>query len=169
MTAPTAKVHPAQLAMTRRTWRRLIRELALRGHGTREAGAFLLARAGDAQRHVAAVAYYDDLDPKSLTGGITFSREGFARLDEVCRERYLAVVCDVHTHPTSWVAQSETDRTNPMVRMAGHVAVIVPNYALGRIQPHDTGVHIYEGSHRWTSRYGTDASALLALTWRSRR
>lgn len=154
--------------MTRRAWSRLIRELARRGHGNREAGAFLLARAEDSRRRVVAVAYYDNLDPNSLRGNIAFSRDGFARLNDLCRERGLAVVTDVHTHQTGWVSQSETDRTNPMVRIAGHVAVIVPNYARGRIRPNDTGVHIYEGNHRWTSRYGRGASEVLTLTWWSK-
>lgn len=153
------------LSMTRRTWRRLIGELARRGRGNREAGAFLLARPGDPSRRVIEAAFFDNLDPHSLRGNITFSRNGFARLTDLCRERDLAVVADVHTHPTARVSQSETDRTNPMVRIAGHVAVIVPNYGRGRIRPTDTGVHIYEGNHRWTSLYGPDASDTLALTW----
>jgi hypothetical protein len=154
--------------MTRSVWRRLIGSLADRGRGTREAGAFLLGLPADKRRRVVTVAFYDDLDPNSLRGNIAFSRDGFASLNDLCRQQGLAVLADVHTHPTRWVAQSETDRTNPMVRIAGHVALIIPNYARGRIRPHDTGVHIYEGNHRWVSRFGRDASDLLTLTWWSK-
>jgi hypothetical protein len=167
VTAASSNTSTAGLSMTRRAWWRLIRELARRGHGNRESGAFLLARAGEGHRRVVEVAYYDDLDPDSLRGNITFSRDGFARLNDLCRER-LAVAADVHTHPTDWISQSETDRTNPMVRIAGHVAVIVPNYARGRIRPSDTGVHLYEGNHRWTSRHGRGVSEVLTLTWWSK-
>jgi len=164
-----ATIGTTRILLTRRTWRRLIRQLAHRGRGTREAGAFLLSRVGDDRRRVIAVAFYDDLDPNSLTGNITFSRDGFARLNDLCRQRGLVVVADVHTHPTSWVSQSDTDRTNPMVRVAGHVAIIVPNYAHGRIRPRDTGVHVYDGNHSWAARYGPDASDVVTVTWWSSR
>jgi proteasome lid subunit RPN8/RPN11 len=164
----TLSTSAAPLSLTPRTWRRLMRQLARRGRGTRESGALLLAPSDEPLR-VVALAFYDDLDPSSLWGGITFSREGFARLADLCRERRLVVVADVHTHPGGRVAQSPTDRTNPMVAIAGHVAIVVPNYARGRISPRDVGVHVYEGDHRWTSRYGADSATVLVLTgWRRR-
>ena len=79
-------------------------ELARRGTGERETGAFLLARAGhprDGSRRpqVVSVAYYDDLDPGCLTGGITFTADGYTALATLCRRDGLQVAADIHTHP----------------------------------------------------------------------
>jgi proteasome lid subunit RPN8/RPN11 len=147
-------------------WNNLLVELSARGAGTRESAAFLLVPKGDtavATEVVTEIAYLDDLDATCLTGGITFSADGQSKLLALCRVRALKVVADVHTHPGPWVDQSRIDAAHPMVAVAGHVALIVPNY--GQHQPHleDVGVHIYLGDGRWDSTFGPGVRNLIEL------
>lgn len=145
-------------------WRALVAELGRRGRGDRESGAFLLApRQGHRARTVAQVVYFDDVDPESLTGGITMHSSGFEALWAICSEQNLRVIGDVHTHPSAWVDQSGTDRDNPMIATAGHVAIIVPNLALQPITAADCGVHVYHGAHRWTNTFNNGAARLLYI------
>ena len=154
-----------RLTISRRVWRRLVRELAARGRGERESGAFLLARTGRAPRRVAATVYFDDLDPAALNGAISIRGAAFARLWDICAERGMRVVGDVHTHPGSGVAQSDIDAANPMVARRGHVAIILPYFARGAPVPADAGVHVYQGDRSWTSAFGEDAVVLERRTW----
>lgn len=151
--------------ISRWRWRRLIRELARRGRGTRESGAFLLARTAKAPRRVVDVVYFDDLDPGALNGAISIRGEAFGPLWDHCRENGFRVIADVHTHPGPGVAQSSIDRTNPMVARRGHVGIILPRLAQQRPTPTEAGVHVYEGSHRWRSAFDKDAARLLRRTW----
>ena len=150
----------------------LVIELARRGDGVRESGAFLLAKAtpepqaasGEAWREVTSVAYYDDLDPDSLTGGITFGADGYTALGVLCRTHRLHVVGDIHTHPRGWVDQSSTDATHPMCALPGHIAVIAPGYAQGVVSPSDLGAHVFSGAGKWTSYFNDDVTTVLRLS-----
>lgn len=149
----------------------LIAELARRGDGRRESGAFLLTARQNPQRlpqSVTAVAYYDDLDPASLTGMITFGADGYTALAARCRRDGLRVVADIHTHPGRRVAQSLTDATHPMLAVDGHVALIAPHYAHHVTAAADLGVHVREHG-RWTSSYGPQAAALVCIRRRTLR
>lgn len=139
-------------------------ELARRGRGEREAGAFLLARLERRPRRVAEVVYYDDLDPNCLVGSIDLDGAAFARLWALCEERGLRVIADVHTHPGPGVAQSPTDAGHPIVAKRGHLAIIAPDLAQGRPAPRECGVHLYEGGHRWRSHLPPAGAALLRRT-----
>jgi proteasome lid subunit RPN8/RPN11 len=146
-------------------WRWLVTELARRGRGERESGAFLLARTERSPRRVADVVFFDDLDPAALNGAISIRGEAFARLWEICEQRGMRVIADVHTHPGAGVRQSPTDAANPMVARSGHVAIIVPNFGNGSPRPHQVGFHIYEGDRTWRSEFGRQAATLLEVTW----
>lgn len=131
-------------------WRRLVGRLRERGrNATRESGAFLLGRNdGDAARIVDFVLY-DDLDPHSLdTGIVRFDGRYFGELWDICKRRGLSVVADVHVHPGA-VYQSESDRQYPMISVAGHVALILPNFAFGSMRAHSVGIYRYLGGKRW--------------------
>jgi proteasome lid subunit RPN8/RPN11 len=147
----------AALRIRRRQWEALVRELRRRGRGNRESGAFLLGAFSGDGRTVTRVVFFDDLDAKSLRGGIALSGLAFSKLWDICDDEGLRVLGDVHTHPSDWVAQSDTDSSNPMVARAGHVAVIVPDFAFGRVMPTMAGVHIYDG-RGWASSFGGDAA-----------
>jgi proteasome lid subunit RPN8/RPN11 len=154
---------PLSIRISRWRWRRLIAELARRGRGERESGAFLLAR--PAGRRVAGFVFFDDLDPDALTGAISIRGEAFGRLWAICAERGMRVIADVHTHPGSGVAQSHVDAANPMIAKCGHLGIIVPQFAQHSRDPRDAGVHVYRGDHRWTSAFGDDAVTLVRRTW----
>jgi hypothetical protein len=112
---------------------------------------------------VAAVAYYDDLDPSSLTGGITFGAGGYAALNARCRAERLRVVGDIHTHPRRWVGQSGIDAAHPMSATKGHIAIIAPNYGRGRIRLSDLGLHVFNAPG-WTSYFYRDVEGVIAAT-----
>jgi hypothetical protein len=110
------------------------------------------------------VAYYDDLDPRSLTGGITFSANGYTALATRCRTDRVRVVGDIHAHPGPNVRQSAMDAAHPMSALPGHIALVVPDFAQGKIRTDRLGAHLYLGSGTWTSRYGADVMSLVRVT-----
>jgi len=75
----------------------------------------------------------------------------FAKLWALCREHQLTVVGDIHTH-SGRAIQSQADRTNPMVARAGHVAIIIPNFAVAPISSQEMGIYEYRGEHQWHDR-----------------
>ena len=154
---------PPELLFRGDTWPSLVDGLAERGEGRRESGAFLLGQSRDGRAVVTSLAFYDDLDPNCLTGGISFASEGYGRLWDLCEARGERVVADANTHPGRGVKQSELDRTHPMISMAGHVALIFPNYAQGEISPHQVGVHDYLGNGNWRTSTGAAAGARIAV------
>lgn len=148
------------LTIERRLWEDLLAELSERGAGERESGAFLLGLApvNGQPRCVVDVVYFDELDPMSLTGGISFSGTAYGKLWDECAARDLEVVADVHTHPGRWVGQSEIDRAHPMLVRSQHVALIVPDFAQRIVAAREVGVHEYLGDGRWRSSLGTEAA-----------
>src|SRR5437763_809190 len=95
-----ASERPRLLLVPVLLWVRLVWNLHRRGQGRRESGAFLLGVRGEGRDKVKAFALYDDLDPHALdTGIVVFRGGGYAALWNLCRQRRLAVVGDVHTHP----------------------------------------------------------------------
>jgi len=130
-------------------WWQLVQQLRKRGNGERESGAFILGKPNC--RRASCFACYDDLDEAALLSGIiTFHARGFARLWDICQERNLRVLADVHTHPSDWTGQSESDRTHPMVAQSGHFAIILPNFARGNSRSlRGAGIYEYLSDHRW--------------------
>jgi hypothetical protein len=155
--------HDVQISRLR--WWRLLQELARRGRGTRESGAFLLARTDRSPRRVADWIFFDDLDADALNGAISIRGEAFGRLWAICAQRGMRVIADVHTHPGTAVAQSHIDAANPMVARRGHVGIIVPSFAQRSWDPRDVGFHVYRGDRTWTSAFGDEAATLLRRTW----
>jgi hypothetical protein len=142
-----------------------MRQLAERGEGRRESGAFLLARSGWRGDRVIDWILFDDLDPDSLNGSVSIRGEAFSRLWATCRERGVKVIADVHTHPARGVGQSSIDQANPMVARRGHVGLIVPSFARGRVRPRDVGFHVYRGDRSWDAFHRKAAAERLRLTW----
>lgn len=154
-----------RLACRSALWRAGLAELARRGAGEHESGAFLLGvqrKAGRARRRVVhRFVYYDDLDPHCLeTGIVVFDGRGYAPLWSLCRETRLQVVADVHTHPGE-ARQSGADRCNPMIATRGHVAIIVPNFAQRAIEAASLGIYEYLGSHEWIDHSGPKAGQIF--------
>jgi proteasome lid subunit RPN8/RPN11 len=153
------------ISISRRRWKRLVRQLAERGEGRRESGAFLLAKPGKRNRRVVGWVLFDDLDPESLNGSVSIRGQAFARLWSICRERGMKVIADVHTHPGRGVGQSSIDAANPMVAQRGHVGLIVPSFARGRVRTRDVGFHVYRGDRSWDAFHEDEAAERLRLTW----
>ena len=139
-----------RLSCPRRVWRQGLTEIGSRGEGRHESGAFLLGYREGVRGRVVRFAYYDDLDPTCLDSGIViFDGAAFGPLWDLCRRTGLKVLADLHTHGGPGpVRQSELDRDNPMIAQPGHVALIVPNFAMD-FRMKDVGVYEYLGSHRW--------------------
>lgn len=152
------------LEMPAALWTSLIVHLRQQGGGVRESGAFLLGHKNHAGRVATRLLPYEQLHADALQGDyVQLDAASFAKLWEVCLAEGLSVVADVHTHPAG-PGQSRSDRTNPMVALKGHIALIVPRFATGNPCPRDLGLYVYEGNHRWTSHSRSDVERLLRLT-----
>ena len=145
-------------------WRRLLAKLRDRGRrASRESGAFLLGlRDGEAAR-VTDFVLYDDLDPLALESGIVrFDGRYFGELWEICRSRQLRVVADVHVHPGS-SGQSDSDRAHPMISRAGHIALILPEFARPPICMRRIGIYRYLGNKEWSAVPALDRKTFLHI------
>jgi len=145
------------IRISRRSWRSLVAELATRGGGRRESGAALLAKQ-DEPTMVTRIVYFDDVDGRSLRGGIDVRFEGMVALTDICRRDGLTVIADAHTHPGIWVGQSRIDQAHPMVALPGHIALILPNFAQGKVRFREVGVHEYRGEAGWIAHTHESAS-----------
>lgn len=148
-------------------WRRVILDLRRRGGGRGESGAFLLGVHRGSACKVAAFICYDDLDPGAYRGGaIAFHAAGNAALWTFCRNTGLEILADVHTHPGGHVGQSSIDQRNPMIPVAGHTAMIVPNYAYAPWWSLESiGVYEYLGTFRWRAHPAAPGRRVALTSW----
>jgi hypothetical protein len=130
-------------------WRRLVAGLRERGRGVRESGAFLLGSRKNGHARITGFVLYDDVDPHSLdTGIVHLDGRCFGALWDLCKQRGVTVVADVHTHPAG-SGQSPSDQAHPIIARAGHIALIVPHFARAPVRRSDVGLYRYLGSRRW--------------------
>jgi hypothetical protein len=144
---------PPKLRCRRDVWEAGVSELARRTlGGRRESGAYLLGKdRPDGGRQILEFVFYDDVDPKALdTGIVTIRQTALPRLWEICRARGFGVVADVHVHPGGY-GQSESDRANPVMPRAGHLALILPNFARERPRPGTIGIYEFLGGDAWAT------------------
>lgn len=160
----TAFLPKPELTCPRELWYQLLDRLRERGRfGQRESGAFLLGHRANRQARILQFALYDDLDPCSLELGIVhFDGRYYGALWELCRRSGLTVVADVHTHPFG-PQQSVSDRAHPMISAAGHIALILPRFAIGDVPLEAIGMYRYLGAKRWYSVPTRRRSAFLQL------
>lgn len=145
-------------------WSRLLTDLRARGQGWHESGAFLLGeQEADGRRRILDYVLYDDLDPHALdTGIVRLDGRYFGHLWDICRDKGMTVVADVHTHPAgSW--QSESDQAHPIISRAGHIALILPRFAAEPVKLKEVGMYRYLGSHRWHAVPATERSTFLRI------
>jgi proteasome lid subunit RPN8/RPN11 len=156
---------PPLLEMPGALYSALIGDLAKSGRGIKEAGAFLLGSPGEERRLVSSYLMYDRVAIESSRehAYVAFTAEEMARAWDHCYRTGLQAVADVHTHPAG-PSQSVTDRLHPIVSLAGHVALIVPFFALRNPQPVDLGVHVFLGEGRWRSMFREQAGNAILLT-----
>lgn len=141
---------PPKLNCTSTFWTSLVAELYRRGAERTEAGALLLGRRlSNGTRQLLEPVYYDDIDPKALARGFVYlDRRRLGSVWARCRSTCLEVVADVHTHP-GLALQSPSDRANPMMPRAGHIALIFPHYARAPIVLPEVGIYEYVSDSRW--------------------
>lgn len=153
------------LEMPRATYDALIADLARSGRGVKESGAFLLGHTGPTVRFVSDYLMYDVVAPVSSQkhAYVVLTGEEMARAWQHCYAKGLEVVADVHTHPMG-PTQSDTDQAHPIVAVPGHVALIVPHFALRDPEPIDLGVHVFEGASEWRSFFRQAAQDAIRLT-----
>ena len=144
-------------------WAELLRELHRRTEDLHESGAFLLGHVDGHGRCVTDTVFYDDVDPDVYrTGVVVMYASSFGALWDRCRSSGLSVVADIHVHPRA-AFQSRDDRNNPMIATAGHLALIVPDFARPPVVPEKLGFFEYRGSHRWRSLGGSKVSRFLRI------
>ncbi len=145
-------------------WRRLLAKLRERGrNASRESGAFLLGQRDSGVARIVDFVLYDDLDPCALdTGIVRFDGRYFGELWEICRRRHLSVVADVHVHPGG-AGQSDSDRAHPMISRAGHIALILPDFAQPPVRPARVGIYRYLGNKLWSPVPSADRSDFLHI------
>jgi proteasome lid subunit RPN8/RPN11 len=147
-------------------WWRLIGALRRRGRGDRESGAFLLGRRHASGAKVHTFLCYDEADPHALDSGIVIiTSAGFQRLWDTCRALGCDVVGDAHTHGDRSPRQSETDRVNPVMPIAGHMALIVPSFGMTpRWHLGESAAYEYLGNYRWRYWAGRERATRVRLT-----
>jgi proteasome lid subunit RPN8/RPN11 len=156
--------HPL-LELPERLYGQLIHDLAASGQGVKESGAFLLGTNDGRIRKVSSYLMYETIAPVSSREHdyVALTAQEMAAAWDHCSRVGLEVVADVHTHPLG-PAQSLSDRAHPMVSVAGHVALIVPQFAMRDPTPAELGVHVFHGDSRWTSMFGEQARAAVVIT-----
>ena len=153
------------LHFSRSLWYGCMAELNRRGRGRHESGCFVLGTVNARRKDAVRCLYYDELDADAYSTGVcVLDGNAFPKLWQTCREEGLVVLADIHTHPGR-AYQSDADKQNPMIARAGHLAVIVPNFASGSIWRHRLGLHRYEGDHKWTDLSGWRARRYLKVRW----
>ena len=153
-----------QVSIAKPLWKKLRRELAKRGSGTRESGAFLLGRFDrKGRRVIERFVPYDDIDPHALdTGIIDIDGTHMEKLFDMCRAVGLSLMADVHTHPGA-PYQSRSDQNNPVVARKGHVAIILPNFAVTDVKVSEIGLYCYLGNRQWDNWSGQTARRKLLV------
>lgn len=145
-------------------WSELVAHLRRQSGGVRESGAFLLGSKEAPTRVITRYLPYEQLQADALHDDyVSLSAASFSKLWDLCRAERLSVVADIHTHRFG-AGQSRSDRTNPMVALAGHIALIVPRFAQGEVCVSNVNMYVYQGSHRWASYSGSDVDGRLRLT-----
>ena len=142
-------------------WFKLTFGLRKRGKNVRESGGFLLGKQG--QSKVVKIVFYDQFDESVSDSGI-IQFKGAVELYEYLAKTGLRVLADIHTHPTYNTQQSESDRTHPMIKTKGHIAIIAPNFAKKPfLLPVDCSVYEYLGNFRWKKYKQSDLPFTLKL------
>lgn len=153
-----------RLACAQPAFAGLVAELHRRTEQRHESGAFLLGdAAADGTRRVRSFLFYDDLDPLAYASGVCILHgDAFGRLWKTCADRDLAVVADVHVHAYG-AGQSRADQTNPMIARAGHLALILPDFARAPLRLNRIGFYQYLGDHHWRALGGAGIVRHLIL------
>ena len=151
------------LFVKQQLWQSLLGHLCDQGKGIQESGAFLLGSINGNQRMIRSFLPYERLQADALHRDyVSLNSDSFSKLWALCREHNVSVVGDVHTHRFG-PQQSRSDRANPMIARKGHMAIIVPRFAHGKIESREVGLHCYQGAHKWVSVFHSDVGQYLKI------
>ena len=115
-------------------------------------------------RRIEEFVYYDDIDPTCFRHGfVEFNGAKLGMVWQKCRDSKMAVVADVHVHPGPF-GQSPSDRDNPMIPQAGHLAIIIPDFAVRSRLPGGIGVYEYLGARQWRD-YSSNGKRIFHVGW----
>ena len=154
MSVPLLELSPA-------LWDATLAHLRQQGAGVRESGGFLLGKVQRDRRVATHFLPYEQLQRDALQADfVQLSAASFSRLWDYCADHDLDVVADMHTHRYG-AAQSRSDSENPMLAIAGHLALIVPDFAQGPVQLEEVGLYLYQGAHRWQRFRGPPVTTLI--------
>lgn len=156
----------ARLRLNSRFFDSIVAEIHRRGDEKRESGAFLLGSIErDGSRIADDVVYYEDVDPRCTRyGAIALESAAFAEVWRIASERGKQVVADLHSHPGR-AEQSAIDMAHPAVALAGHVALIVPDFGRRGGSRSGLGVFEYLGGHKWRTIDAPTQRRYLDLGW----
>lgn len=157
---------PPRLICSQSVWCAGVKELHRRTDGEqRESGAWLLGDKLNGTRIIRKFVYYDDIDPEALdTGIVVINGVKLGALWALCRELDLEPVADVHVHPYGY-QQSRSDQDNPMMTGAGHLALILPNFARGAPRPGSIGMFEHLGARKWRNHSAAGANFFHVGWW----
>jgi hypothetical protein len=155
---------PPKLVCPATTWHEGVDELRKRAGGRQESGAFLLGAQKNGVKAIRQFLFYDDVDPTCFANGIVeFDGRKFGTVWQRCRDLKMTVVADVHVHPGRY-GQSYSDRHNPMIAEAGHLALIIPDYAARKRLPGGIGIYEYLGERQWRD-HSQQANRVFHVGW----
>ena len=119
-------------------------------NASRESGAFLLGHRAGGRARIVDFVLYDDLDPHALdTGIVRFDGRHFGALWDICKQRGLSVVADVHVHPGG-AGQSDSDRdSSDDLARRPHRADPARLRAAAGPRASAIGIYRYLGGKRW--------------------
>jgi len=147
-----------------KVWNKGVDELRRRAGGKCESGAFLLGATNGKIRKIQQFVFYDDVDPTCFANGIVeFDGAKFGIVWQKCRDLRMTVVADVHVHPCGF-GQSRSDRQNPMIPNAGHMALVLPDYAARASMPGGIGIYEYLGGRQWQD-YSAQGNRIFHVGW----
>ena len=144
-----------------RLWVQLIYGLKTRCQGKRESGGLLSSKRGKLK--VKEIVFYDQFDKTVSDSGI-IEFKGGVRLYEYLANKNMEIMADIHTHPTSNTSQSTSDKSHPIIRIKGHIAIIAPNFAKNIfLLPKDCSIYEYQGELTWKKCEKTNSPIHLNL------
>lgn len=139
--------------------------LRARSAGVRESACVWLGTRSNEIEQAVEIVFMDDLPGViALPRYHRTSREAVLAMLQHARARGLKIVCDIHTHPRTWVDLSEIDQEHPIEYRVGLIALVLPDYGQGAVAIDRVGIHEYVGDGQWCRHPATSGRVRLTET-----
>jgi len=139
-----------KIIVSERIWRETWDGLRSRGRGIRESACVWGGQRSEKMDVVNSVIFLDDLH--GVSAGARYhrmSRDSILALFKILKSNKQVIIADIHTHPSSWVDLSLTDRESPIEYRPGLPAMVLPHYACTAPDLKTIGLHEYKGDGLW--------------------